>query len=306
MDISLIVPCFNEEENIFPFYNEVQTTLCDYSTEIIFVNDGSSDHTMEKLRKLFQEASNIKVISFSRNFGKEAAIYAGLKESTGEYTILIDADLQQPLLIALDMIHILDNNDCFDMVAAYQDGRIENKRISLFKTLFYKFINRMADIELHENASDFRCLRRGVVESVLMLQEYHRFSKGLFSWVGYQTCYIPYKVRERASGTSKWSFLSLVKYALEGMISFSIKPLRIATAMGGISSIAAIIYMIFVVIKKLIQGIDVPGYPTLVVLILFLGGVQLMVLGILGEYIAKIHIEVKNRPIYIVKEYLKR
>ena len=244
----------------------------------------------------------VKIIDFSRNFGKEAAIYAGLRETTGEYISLIDADLQQNPEFVLKMVNILDENREYDCVAAYQEKRNEGKVKIFFKNCFYKIINKMADIEFVNGASDFRTFRRNMCEAILEMSEYHRFSKGIFSWVGFNTYYMPYSADERLSGTSKWSFLKLCKYAIEGIVAFTTTPLRISTMIGTLTSFASLIYMLVVIIQKLAFGIAIPGYATIVVLILFLGGIQLLSLGIIGEYLSKTYIQTKGRPIYIAKE----
>ena len=308
MKLSLIIPCYNEENNIFKFYEETEKTFkeCSFSFEYIFVNDGSKDNTEKNLRALYKEypESNIKVICFSRNFGKEAAIYAGLKEAKGENICLIDTDLQQMPNVVLQMLDTLEQNDEYDCVTAYQKRRKEGKVISAFKGTFYKSINRFTEISFVNGASDFRLFKNYVRDAILDLPEYHRFSKGIFSWIGFNTYYLPYEVQERNAGESKWSFSKLMKYALEGIIAFSTSPLRLATYVGVCSSIISIVYMIIVVIQKIGFGIEIPGYATIVVLILFLAGVQLFCLGMLGEYISKIYVQSKNRPICIIKEVL--
>lgn len=308
MQISLVVPCYNEEDNVVPFFES--TVGCfdksDYQCQIIFVNDGSKDKTKRRLDNLYSKyPDKVEVISFSRNFGKEAAVLAGLKYASGEYVTIIDADLQQRPEIALQMIDFLNTHDEFDSVAAYQEQRIEGKAMSLAKNLFYKLINNVCDIEFYSGASDFRTFRKKVVEALISMPEYYRFSKGLFSWVGFETYYMPYRVEERNAGESKWSIGKLFRYAIDGFISFTTFPLKIATFMGAGISFISIIYMIIVIVQKLFFYVDVPGYPTIVVLVLFLGGIQLMILGIIGEYLARIYIQGKNRPIYIVKEHLK-
>ena len=246
----------------------------------------------------------MKVVSFSRNFGKEAGIYAGLQHAGGDYICLIDADLQQRPEIVRDMVKILDEEPEFDVVAAFQDRRGEGKVLSFFKKCFYSIINKLSKVTLQPDASDFRTFRRSVRDSILELAEYHRFSKGIFAWVGYSTKFIPYTACERATGTTKWSFWKLVNYAIEGIIGFSIAPLRLATWLGGVTGVAAVIYLIVVVLQKLIQGIDVPGYATIIVLILLLGSVQLFCIGIIGEYVGRTFEQSKDRPIYIAKEVL--
>lgn len=307
MKLSLVVPCYNEAENIAAFQAAAISAFqdCGYDYEIVFVDDGSKDATLHELRKVYKsQLCPVKVVSFSRNFGKEAALYAGLKQASGDYVSLIDADLQQRPEIVRDMVKILDEQPEYDVVAAYQDRRGEGKLLSFFKKSFYKVINRLSDISLKSDASDFRTFRRSVAESIITLGEYHRFSKGIFAWVGYNTCYIPYEACERAAGKSKWSFGKLLNYAIDGIIGYSTKPLRIATFMGSMTAIAAFLYLIFVVLQKLIWGIDIPGYATIIVLILLLGGVQLLCIGIIGEYVGRTFEQSKQRPVYIAKEIL--
>ena len=307
MKLSLVVPCYNEAENITLFQDAVIQAFsnCSYDYEIIFVDDGSKDATLHQMRKVFHDQRcPIKVVSFSRNFGKEAAIFAGMEHASGEYISLIDADLQQRPEIVRDMVEILENKSEFDVVAAYQDRRDEGKVLSFFKKTFYKLINKLSNISLKSDASDFRTFRRCVAKSIVSLGEYHRFSKGIFAWVGYNTCFIPYTACERASGTTKWNFRKLLNYAIDGIIGYSTTPLRIATVLGMFTAFAAAIYLVVVILQKLITGIDVPGYATIIVLILFLGGMQLFCLGIIGEYVGRIFEQSKNRPIYIAKEVL--
>lgn len=307
MKLSLVVPCYNEAENVRPFQEAVIDAFrdCGYEYEIIYVDDGSKDATMHELRKIFQEKKcPVKVIRFSRNFGKEAGLYAGIQHASGEYISLIDADLQQQPEIVRNMVNILDGDPELDMVAAYQDRRGEGKILSFFKKCFYRLINRLTDTPLKADASDFRTFRRSVAESILDLTEYHRFSKGIFAWVGYHTHFIPYTACARTRGTTKWNFRKLTNYAIDGIIGYSTKPLRIATLLGGITSAAAFIYLIIVLLEKLIKGINIPGYATAIILILFLGGMQLFCIGIIGEYVGRTFEQSKNRPIYIAKEIL--
>jgi len=305
--LSLVVPCYNEAENVAAFHDAVLEAFqgCGYSYEIVFVDDGSKDATLHNLKKLHKaQKCFVKVISFSRNFGKEAAIYAGLKHATGDYICLIDADLQQHPGIAREMASLLDEKPEYDVVAAYQDRRGESKVLSFFKRRFYSVINQLSDVKFRPDTSDFRCFRKSVAKSILSLAECHRFSKGIFSWVGYDTLYIPYTAAPRAAGSTKWSFRKLMNYALEGIIGFSTKPLRIAAYIGMLTAAAAIIYLIAVVCEKLFWGIAIPGYATAIVLILLLGGIQLFCIGIIGEYVGKTFEQVKDRPIYIAKETL--
>ena len=307
MKLSLVVPCYNEAENVEAFQDAVIGAFadCGYAYEIVFINDGSKDATLHNLKKLHaRQKCPVKVISFSRNFGKEAGLYAGIEHASGEYISLIDADLQQRPEIVREMVQILDAEPDTDVVAAYQDRRGEGKVLSFFKKSFYTLINHLSDVTLHPDASDFRTFRRSVAESILAMGEYHRFSKGIFSWVGYNTHYIPYIACERFAGTTKWSFRKLLNYAIEGIIGFSTKPLRLAAYLGILTAIAAVIYMIVVVLQKLLVGIDVPGYATIIVLTLLLGAMQLLCIGIIGEYVGKTFEQSKNRPIYVAKEVL--
>lgn len=308
MKISLIVPCYNEAENIFPFQDAVLSAFSGspYEFELVFIDDGSRDATLHNLKKLYAEKKcPVKIVSFSRNFGKEAGIYAGLKHASGDYICVIDADLQQRPEITIEMAGFLDSNPDYDMVTAYQDQRKENKLIAFFKSCFYRVINHFSNVTLQANASDFRLFRRSVRDSILELKEYHRFSKGIFAWVGFKTHFIPYTVCPRANGSSKWNFRSLFNYAMEGIIGYSTTPLRLATYLGGLSGIAAVLYLIAVVLEKLIYGIDVPGYATIIVLLLFFSSVQLFCIGIIGEYVGRIFEQSKERPIYIAKEILE-
>lgn len=307
MKLSLVVPCYNEAENVQAFQDATITAFdgCGYDFEIVYIDDGSKDATLHNLRKLFKEQKcPVKVVSFSRNFGKEAGIYAGLQHASGEYIALIDADLQQRPEIVRNMVEILDTQPEYDVVAAYQDRRGEGKILSFFKKTFYSLINRMTKINFKSDASDFRTFRRSVAESIITLGEYHRFSKGIFAWVGYNTHFIPYTACERVAGVSKWNFWKLFNYAIDGIIGFSTKPLRISTFLGGCTAVAALLYLVVVVLQKLIAGIDIPGYATTIVLILLLGGMQLFCIGIIGEYVGRTFEQSKNRPVYIAKEVL--
>ena len=307
MKLSMIVPCYNEAENVQAFQDAVIGAFegCGYDYELIFVNDGSRDATLHNLKKIFAaQKCPVKVVSFSRNFGKEAGLYAGLEHTSGEYIALIDADLQQRPEIVRNMVEILDKNPDTDVVAAYQDRRGEGKVLSFFKKSFYAIINKLSKVTLQPDASDFRTFRRSVRDSILELPEYHRFSKGIFAWVGYNTEFIPYTACERHSGTTKWNFWKLLNYAVEGIIGYSTAPLRLATVLGTVSGIVAVLYLIGVIVEKLFFGIDVPGYATIIVLILFFGALQLFCIGIIGEYVGRTFEQSKNRPVYIAKEYL--
>ena len=307
MKLSLIVPCYNEAENVAAFQEAAIAAFsgCGYDYEIVFIDDGSKDATFHNLKKLHAaQACPVKVVSFSRNFGKEAGLYAGLQHASGDYICLIDADLQQRPEIVLDMVRILDTEPAVDVVAAYQDRRGEGKVLSFFKKSFYSIINRLSDVSLHSDASDFRTFRRSVAESILKMGEYHRFSKGIFAWVGYETKFIPYTACARVAGTTKWNFVKLLNYAIEGIIGFSTRPLRYSIYFGSLTAIAAVLYLVWVVIEKLCFGIDIPGYATIIVLILLLGSMQLFCIGIIGEYVGRTFEQTKDRPIYIAKEVL--
>ncbi len=307
MKLSLVVPCYNEAENVAAFQDAAMEAFsgCGYDFEIVFVDDGSKDATLHQLRKLYtRQLCPVKVVSFSRNFGKESALYAGLSHAAGDYICFIDADLQQRPEIVRDMVQILDEKPECDIVAAYQDRREEGKVLSFFKKCFYKLINCLSSVDLMQNASDFRTFRRSVGQSILSMGEYHRFTKGLFAWVGYQTHFIPYTACARAAGKTKWSFWKLFNYAIDGIIGYSTTPLRIATVLGLFTSAAAFLYLLAVIIEKLAFGIAIPGYATIIVLILFLGSMQLLCIGIIGEYVGRTFEQSKHRPIYIAKEVL--
>lgn len=306
MLLSVVVPCYEEEKNVPLFYQECTQALGKLmdQTELIFVNDGSRDQTLLELKKLYSQNQNcVKIIDFSRNFGKEAALLAGLKASKGEYVAIIDADLQQRPEYIVEMLHFLQDNPDFDEVAAYQDIRKEGKVLTFFKDSFYKLINKMTEVEFVQSASDFRLLKRKVVDSIISLPEKCRFSKGIFSWVGFRTHYMPYTVEERANGTSKWSFWKLFVYAVDGIVAFSTTPLVISSILGIIIFIVSILFLMTIIIKTLVWGDPVAGFPTLASLILLTAGIQLLCIGVLGQYLAKNYIESKERPMYIIKDF---
>ena len=307
MKLSLVVPCFNEEENVQLFFDETQRAFEGIvgNYEIVFVNDGSTDNTRKNLKVIYENNfDKVQVLTFSRNFGKESAIFAGLSHAKGDLVCIIDADLQQRPEVVIEMLKAMSEDDSIDCVTAYQENRKESKFMTVVKSGFYKVINKIADVDFVNGASDFRLMKRNMVDAILDMGEYHRFSKGIFSWVGFNTKYIPYTVEERRFGKSKWNFIKLLKYAIEGIISFSTFPLKFVTGIGLATSFASVLYLLVVVFQKLIFGIEVPGYATIVVLVLFLGGIQLFCLGLLGEYLSKIYMQVKNRPIYVLKEHL--
>ncbi|RBR27482.1 glycosyltransferase family 2 protein [Enterococcus cecorum] len=302
--LSIIVPCYNEEETVEIFYQETQKVIkqlqCDY--EFLFVNDGSKDQTLQKLRRLAENDSKVRYLSFSRNFGKESALFAGLKAATGDLITVMDADLQDPPELLPEMVKAIfdEGYDCVGTRRTTRDG--EPVIRSFFARMFYRIVNRIGEVEMVDGARDFRLMTRQMVDSILELSEYNRFSKGLFSWVGYKTKYLTFENRERVAGQTSWSFWSLFKYSIDGIINFSEAPLNIASFIGAISCVGAVIAMIVVIIKTLIFKDPTTGWPSLVSIILFMGGLQLLCLGIIGKYIAKIFLETKKRPHYIVKE----
>ena len=301
--ISIVVPCYNEEKNINNFYEEMIKTLEkvkeNYSYEIIFVNDGSNDQTEIEVKKVRKTDKNVILISFSRNFGKEAAIYAGLNNATGDLVALIDADLQHPPVTILEMIKGI--NEGYDVVATKRKNRKGEPVIkSVFSKLFYKMMRMFIPIE--KNVQDFRLMKKEVVDAILSLKEYNRFSKGIFTWVGFNIKYIEIENIERKTGKTKWSFKKLFSYAIEGITSFTTAPLKASTLMGFCISIIAIISTIVIILQTLIYGKDVPGYASIITAILFMGGVQLISIGILSEYISKMYLEIKKRPKYIIKK----
>ena len=308
MKLSLIIPCYNEQDNVGLLFQTCQEVLegpiADF--EYIFINDGSKDQTWSRLLALREEhpKAKLKLINFSRNFGKEAAIYAGLQRAAGDYVAVMDADLQQRPQVVLQMVERLDAEPSLDCVAAYQEKRREGRFMTFCKSMFYRLINKVCDIDFRADASDFRCFRKRMAEAIVGMRETHRFSKGLFAWVGFQTEYIPYIAEERNAGKTSWSFHKLVKYACEGLLSFTTFPLRLATYLGSFTSLAAVIYFIVVVIQKLTGQIEISGYATIVGLILLMGGIQLIILGMIGEYLARIYMESKRRPICIEKEVI--
>ncbi len=304
--VSIVVPCYNEEDNIEEFYCRLSDTISkvksDFDWELIFVDDGSRDNTLQKILDLYNKDKRIKIIEFSRNFGKEIALTAGLDYATGDVVIPIDADLQDPPEVILRLLEKCQEG--FDIVNAKRATRTGDSLLKkFFAALFYKTINILSDIEIPSNVGDFRLISRDALEALKKLKERRRFMKGLFAWIGFKSTYITYNHEPRFKGKSHWNFMKLVNLALEGITSFSIKPLKIATYMGLLISSLSFIYVLYIIIKTLIYGNPVKGYPSLIVVILFLGGVQLISLGILGEYIGRIYEEVKQRPLYIVKNY---
>ena len=302
--ISLVVPCYNEQEVIELFYEEVskvKKNIAGATFEIIFVNDGSKDNSLNLMRKL-SENKDVRYISFSRNFGKEAAMLAGLEASTGDYVAIMDADLQDPPSLLKDMFELLETGE-YDCVATRRVSRKGEPIIrSFFARMYYRIINRISKTEIVDGARDFRLMTRKMVNSVLSVTEYNRFSKGIFSWVGYRTKWLEYENIERAAGTTKWSFFKLFLYSLESIVACSTVPLSIASIMGILFCFIAILIIIAIVIKTLIMGDPTSGWPSMVCIMFFIGGIQLLCIGIIGQYLSKTYLEVKNRPIYIIQE----
>ena len=303
--ISLCIPCFNESENIPLFVQEIEkikAVMLNVEIELIFVDDGSKDTTRKVLREFAAKDSCIKYISFSRNFGKEAAILAGLRASKGDFVAVIDADLQHPPGLLIPMYEALKDTDIDCAAMRRVDRQGEPKLRSFFSRKFYRLINKISDITFIEGATDYRLMTRTMVDAILSLPEYNRFSKGLFSWVGFETVWINAENVPRIHGESKWSFWSLVSYSFDGIVGFSSKPLMIASVMGFLFYIFAILGMIFIIVRWLLFGDPVAGWASTICIILFAGGTQLLTTGILGQYLAKTYLETKNRPVYIIKE----
>lgn len=303
--ISVIVPCYNEEEALPYFYEEIIKTakkMCDFDFEFIFVNDGSKDGTLVLSKELSKKDNRVKYISFSRNFGKEAAIYAGLKNSSGDYCVLMDADLQDPPALLPKMMDAI-KVEGYDSAATRRVTRKGEPLIrSFFARMFYRIINKISDADIVDGARDYRLMTRDMVNTIIDMKEYNRFSKGIFGWIGYNTKWIEFKNVERVAGETKWSFWKLFKYSLEGITAFSIVPLQVASFFGIFFSIIAFIMIIVIVIRTLAFGDPVSGWPSLVCIIMLLGGIQLLSIGILGQYLSKTYLETKKRPIYIMKE----
>lgn len=301
--ISIVVACYNEEEVLPIFYdeiNKVSNKMKNINFEFLFVDDGSNDGTLSVIKNLVRKDKRVKYISFSRNFGKEAAMNAGLSYAKGDYVALMDADLQDPPSMLIDMYKYIDS---YDVVATRRITRKGEPKIrSVFSKAWYKLINKISDVEMVDGTRDFRLMRRCVVDAILSMNEYNRYSKGIFSFVGFKTKYLEYENVKRVAGKTKWSFLGLVKYAIEGITSFSTLPLTISSLFGMLFCLLAVVAIIFIIIRTLLYGDPVGGWPSLVCIILLVSGVQLLCLGIMGKYLSKMYLETKKRPIYIVRE----
>ena len=307
--ISIIIPCYNEEEMLPYFYKEITSVAKkmgeagDNSVdfEFIFIDDGSTDNTLDIIKELRNKDERIRYISFSRNFGKEAAIYAGLKKSTGDYVALMDADLQDPPSLLIEMYHFVICEG-YDSVATRRISRKGEAKIrSIFANLFYWIMKQISDSDIVNGARDFRLMSRHMVNAILELSEYNRFSKGIFGWIGFKTKWIDYQNTERMAGYTKWSFWNLFRYSLEGILAFSTKPLAISSFCGILFFFISIIMIFIIITRTLIWGDPVAGFPTLICAIFFLGGIQLFCIGILGQYLSKTYLETKKRPVYIIK-----
>lgn len=303
--LELIVPCYNEEESLPAFYKTVAPivdSIKDFFVSFIFVDDGSRDKTVEIIRELARSDSRVKYISFSRNFGKEAAMLAGMRMSSADYVGIIDADLQHSPSLIPEMVKSV-TEEGYDIAAARRtDRKGESKIKSAFSRQFYKVINKISDANIEEGAQDYRIMKKKVVDAILSMPEYNRFSKGIFSWVGYKTKWFEHENQERFAGTSKWSFWKLMTYAIDGIIGFSTVPLKISLLIGTFSSLFGFIYALYTIVKTLCFGSDVKGYPSIICAIFIIGGLVLISLGVIGEYIARIYMEVKNRPNYLIDE----
>ena len=305
--ISVVVPCYNEQQALPYFIREMQSVAARMEAkgvelEILLVNDGSKDGTLELLREYATQYHNVRYLSFSRNFGKEAAMYAGLEHARGNYVAIMDADMQDPPALLPQMYHILQSG-AYDSVATRRVSRKGEPPIrSLFARMFYQLINRISDADIVDGARDYRLMSRPMVDAILSMQEYNRFSKGIFGWVGFRTHWLPYENVERVAGETKWSFFKLFGYSLEGIVAFSTAPLAIASVVGLLVCLAAVVALVVVLAKTLMFGDPVDGWPSMMCMILFLGGIQLLTTGIIGQYLAKTYLETKKRPIYILAE----
>lgn len=303
--ISLVIPCYNEQESLPLFdaeMDKVIKSMSEYSFEIIYVNDGSKDNTLKCIKELYKKRTYVRFISFSRNFGKEAAMYAGFKNVTGDFVAIMDADLQDPPSLLPDMIRIMESGE-YDSVATRRVSRDGEPPIrSFFARMFYKIINKISDADIVDGARDYRLMKREMVNVIVEMGERNRFSKGIFGWIGYKTYWYEYKNVERIAGETKWSFWKLFKYSIEGIVSFSQVPLSISSWLGMICTGVAFLAIIFIIIRKIIMGDPVQGWASTICLIMFIGGIQLFCMGIMGQYIGKTYVEAKGRPHYIASE----
>lgn len=303
MKISVVIPCYNEEESIELFYTEINCVAkkMDYDFEFIFIDDGSTDNTLSILRTLSNSDERVKYVSFSRNFGKESAIYAGFSNANGDYVVMMDADLQDPPKLLPHMMEYMEEG--YDSVATRRVTRRGEPPIrSFFARMFYKIINKISDIDIVDGARDYRLMTAQMKDAIISMQEYNRFSKGNFGWVGFRTKWLEYENVERAAGETKWSFWKLFLYSLEGITAFSTAPLVLASMFGIIFCVLAFIMILFVIVRTLAFGDPVAGWPSMVCIIFLMGGIQLLCIGIIGQYLSKTYLETKKRPKYIIKE----
>ncbi len=304
--LSVIVPCYNEEENVSDFYDELMKNSeffddNEIEVEVCYIDDGSSDRTADEVKKLIQQDSRVRLVSFTRNFGKEAAIYAGLEKASGDYLVLMDADMQDPPALLPEMFSLLEEG--YDSVATRRVNRKGEPAVrSFFARIFYSTMKRISNAEIVDGARDYRLMTRRMADAVLEMKEYNRFTKGIYGWVGFKTKWLEYQNVERRKGESKWSFWKLFIYSIDGITAFSTMPLAISSFMGVVFCIAAFIFIIIIIIRKLLFGDPTDGWPSMVCIILLVSGVQLFCIGIIGQYLAKTYMEVKKRPIYLVKE----
>lgn len=302
--LSIIVPCLNEQESIQLFYDEIIKVLAnmDIAYEIIFIDDGSTDATLQKMKEISQVDSNVVYLSFSRNFGKEAAMYAGFVNASGTYIVVMDADLQDPPALLPEMLEKVKSGE-YDSVATRRVSRRGEPRIrSFFARRFYQLINKMSDADIVDGARDYRLMKREMVEAIVAMEEYNRFSKGIYGWIGFRTYWLPYENVERVAGESKWSFWKLFRYAIEGFINFSKTPLEIVSWTGIGMTFVSFLALIFIVLRRLLFGDPVAGWASLICVIIFVGGIQMFSIGIMGQYISRMYMETKKRPHYIVSE----
>ena len=303
--VSIVVPMYNEQESLEILYqelNRVTDTIKDYEFEYLFVNDGSKDNTLQEIQRLATADDRVRYVSFSRNFGKEAALYAGLSNADGDYIATMDADLQDPPSLLPRMLAMIESQDCDNVATRRVNRKGEPPIRSFFARCFYKLMRRLSNIDIADGARDYRLMSRAMVDSILSVSEYNRFSKGIFAWVGYETRWLEFENVERSAGETKWSFWKLVRYSIDGIINFSNTPLQISSYLGMILTIVSFIAIIVEVIRALVFGDPVAGWPSLVCIITFIGGIELFCMGIMGQYISKTYMEVKHRPHYIVKE----
>ena len=304
IELSIIVPCFNEQESIPYFYEELLKVLTkmDITYEIIFIDDGSKDTTLQKMKELSERDSNVVYLSFSKNFGKEAAMYAGFVNARGRYVAVMDADLQDPPALLPKMLEKVESG-AYDSVATRRVSRKGEPRIrSFFARRFYQLINKISDADIVDGARDYRLMKREMVEAIVAMEEYNRFSKGIYGWIGFKTYWLPYENVERVAGESKWSFWKLFRYAIEGFINFSKAPLEIVSWTGIGMTFVSVLVLIFIVLRRLLFGDPVAGWASLICVIIFVGGIQMFSIGIMGQYISRMYMETKKRPHYIVSE----